>query len=154
MHTVLGRNVNATMRAVGALHKGNPRDRDDSEFRTEAGVNYLAICRASIGPHAEATFEARLSIQAVLKRDACPTLSWSTHATRRGIGLLCPRIKMIYQLIEDLQQKAITVSHAWRTLEVRRSGYYAADKHAAQRQVRRQRLPSSARSLAFPKTPS
>ena len=35
---------------------------------------------------------------------------------------------MSYQLIEDLQQKAVTVSQACRTLEVSRSGYYAAAK--------------------------
>ena len=35
---------------------------------------------------------------------------------------------MSYQLIEDLQQKAVTVSQACRTLEVSRSGYYAATK--------------------------
>jgi len=35
---------------------------------------------------------------------------------------------MSYQLIEDLQMKAVTVSQACRTLEVSRSGYYAAAK--------------------------
>ncbi|WP_296499150.1 hypothetical protein [Rhodoferax sp.] len=35
---------------------------------------------------------------------------------------------MSYRLIEDLQEKAITVSQACRTLEVSRSGYYAAAK--------------------------
>ena len=35
---------------------------------------------------------------------------------------------MSYQLIEDLQEKAITVSQACRTLEVSRSGFYAAAK--------------------------
>ena len=32
---------------------------------------------------------------------------------------------MSYQLVEDLQKKAITISQACRVLEVRRSGYYA-----------------------------
>ena len=35
---------------------------------------------------------------------------------------------MTYQLIEDLQMKAVTVSQACRILEVSRSGYYAAAK--------------------------
>jgi transposase InsO family protein len=35
---------------------------------------------------------------------------------------------MSYQLIEDLQQKAVTVSQACRTLAVSRSGFYAAAK--------------------------
>ena len=35
---------------------------------------------------------------------------------------------MSYQLIEDLQQKAVTVTQACRTLAVSRSGYYAAAK--------------------------
>ena len=35
---------------------------------------------------------------------------------------------MSYQLIENLQMKAVTVSQACRTLEVSRSGYYAAAK--------------------------
>jgi transposase InsO family protein len=35
---------------------------------------------------------------------------------------------MRYELIENLQQKAVTVSQACRTLEVSRSGYYAAAK--------------------------
>ena len=35
---------------------------------------------------------------------------------------------MSYQLVEDLQQKAVTVSQACRILEVSRSGYYAAAK--------------------------
>ena len=35
---------------------------------------------------------------------------------------------MSYQLIEDLQEKAITVSQACRALDVSRSGYYAAAK--------------------------
>ena len=35
---------------------------------------------------------------------------------------------MSYQLVEDLQQKAVTVSQACRILEVSRSGYYAAVK--------------------------
>lgn len=35
---------------------------------------------------------------------------------------------MSYQLIENLQQKAITVSQACRTLAVSRSGFYAAAK--------------------------
>ena len=35
---------------------------------------------------------------------------------------------MSYQLIEGLQQKAVTVSQACRTLAVSRSGYYAAAK--------------------------
>ena len=35
---------------------------------------------------------------------------------------------MSYELIEDLQEKAVTVSQACRTLEVSRSGYYAAAK--------------------------
>ena len=48
---------------------------------------------------------------------------------KKGIGLLCPRTPMSYQLVEDLQKKAmraITVSQACRILEVSRSGYYAA----------------------------
>ena len=35
---------------------------------------------------------------------------------------------MSYQLVEDLQKKAVTVSQACRILEVSRSGYYAAAK--------------------------
>jgi putative transposase len=35
---------------------------------------------------------------------------------------------MSYQLVEDLQEKAITVSQACRVLDVSRSGYYAAAK--------------------------
>ena len=35
---------------------------------------------------------------------------------------------MSYQLVEDLQKKAVTVSQACRILEVSRSGYYAAEK--------------------------
>ena len=35
---------------------------------------------------------------------------------------------MSYQLIENLQEKAITVSQACHVLEVSRSGYYAASK--------------------------
>ena len=35
---------------------------------------------------------------------------------------------MSYELIENLQKKAVTVSQACRTLEVSRSGYYAAAK--------------------------
>ncbi|KVW99766.1 integrase [Thiobacillus denitrificans] len=35
---------------------------------------------------------------------------------------------MSYELIENLQEKAVTVSQACRTLEVSRSGYYAAAK--------------------------
>ena len=35
---------------------------------------------------------------------------------------------MSFQLVEDLQQKAITVSQACRVLDVSRSGYYAAAK--------------------------
>ena len=35
---------------------------------------------------------------------------------------------MSYQLVEDLQQKAVTVSQACCILEVSRSGYYAAAK--------------------------
>ena len=35
---------------------------------------------------------------------------------------------MSYQLVEDLQKKAVTVSQACRILEVSRSGYYAAVK--------------------------
>ena len=35
---------------------------------------------------------------------------------------------MSYELIENLQVKAVTVSQACRTLEVSRSGYYAAAK--------------------------
>jgi putative transposase len=35
---------------------------------------------------------------------------------------------MNYQLVEDLQKKAISVSQACRVLEVSRSGYYAAAK--------------------------
>jgi len=33
---------------------------------------------------------------------------------------------MSYQLVEDLQKKAVTVSQACRIFEVSRSGYYAA----------------------------
>nr|MDP2190606.1 IS3 family transposase [Rhodoferax sp.] len=47
---------------------------------------------------------------------------------KKAFGLLCPRTQMSYQLVEDLQKKAITVSQACRTLEVSRSGYYAAAK--------------------------
>jgi len=39
---------------------------------------------------------------------------------------------MSYQLIEDLQMKAVTVSQACRTLEVSRSGYYAAAKRRSE----------------------
>jgi len=35
---------------------------------------------------------------------------------------------MSYQLIEKLQEKAITVSQACRVLDVSRCGYYAAAK--------------------------
>ena len=35
---------------------------------------------------------------------------------------------MSYELIENLQEKAVTVNQACRTLEVSRSGYYAAAK--------------------------
>lgn len=38
---------------------------------------------------------------------------------------------MSYQLIEDWQQKAVTVSQACRALEVSRSGYYAAAKRSS-----------------------
>ena len=37
---------------------------------------------------------------------------------------------MSYQLVEDLQKKAISVSQACRVLDVSRSGYYAAAKRA------------------------
>ena len=42
---------------------------------------------------------------------------------------------MSYQLIEDLQEKAITVSQACRLLEVSRSGFYAAAKRRQQAPV-------------------
>ena len=37
---------------------------------------------------------------------------------------------MSYQLVEDLQKKAISVSQACRVLDVSRSGYYAAAKRS------------------------
>ena len=45
---------------------------------------------------------------------------------KKSVSLLCPGTSVSYQLIEDLQKKAITVSHACRVLEVSRSGYYAS----------------------------
>ena len=47
---------------------------------------------------------------------------------KKSIGLLCSKTQMSYPLIEDLPMKAVTVSQACRTLEVSRSGYYAAAK--------------------------
>ncbi|RJG00123.1 IS3 family transposase [Noviherbaspirillum saxi] len=43
---------------------------------------------------------------------------------KKAFGLLCPRTEMTYRLIQQLQQKAIPVTHACRILEVSRAGYY------------------------------
>lgn len=50
---------------------------------------------------------------------------------KESIGLLCPRIEMSYQLIHQLQKKAIPVVQSCRVLQVSRSGYYDARRRPA-----------------------
>ncbi|MFZ6771029.1 IS3 family transposase [Undibacterium sp. Di26W] len=44
---------------------------------------------------------------------------------KKAFGLLCQRTEMKYQVIHQLQQKAISIQAACKAMEVSRSGYYA-----------------------------
>ena len=45
---------------------------------------------------------------------------------KKSLGLLCPRTPVSYQLVEQLQKKAVPVGQACRVLQVSQAGYYAA----------------------------
>ncbi|PWF48640.1 IS3 family transposase [Massilia glaciei] len=50
---------------------------------------------------------------------------------KKSIGLLCPRIEMSYQLVQQLQKEATSVTQCCRVLSVSRSGYYEAQRRSA-----------------------
>ncbi|MBV6325734.1 IS3 family transposase [Duganella violaceipulchra] len=50
---------------------------------------------------------------------------------KKGLGLLCPRNEMIYQLVHQLQKEAIPAQQSCRVLDVSRSGYYEARRRSA-----------------------
>lgn len=54
-----------------------------------------------------------------------PTLPGRRYL-KKGLGLLCPRSEVIYELVHQLQKEAIPVKHSCRLLSVRRSAYYEA----------------------------
>ena len=54
---------------------------------------------------------------------------------KKSLGLLCPRTPVSYQLVEQLQKKAVSVSQACRVLQVSPSSYYAARLRSRQAPV-------------------
>ena len=50
---------------------------------------------------------------------------------KKGIGLLCPRAQVSYQLIDELQTKVVPVAQTCRLLGVSRAGLYEAKRRAA-----------------------
>ncbi|MHC8409793.1 IS3 family transposase [Pseudomonas sp. Hz4] len=58
-------------------------------------------------------------------------LKMDNDILKKGYSLLCPRAEVTYRLVRQLQQKAYSVAHVCRVLNVSRSGFYEAGKRAA-----------------------